>query len=93
MRFKIKSAEIMVKRGTAKATGQPFEIRSQHVFMENPITEEVIRFEVALGRDQSPYAPGVYTLSPESFVKGDYGDLTLGRVQFLPVSATSARAA
>lgn len=77
IKVEVKSAEVFTKSGNAKASGKPYEIRTQEGYAftvgrdgkPRPYPEKV---EVPLDKDQQPYKPGVYEISPSSFYVGDF---------------------
>lgn len=89
LRIVIKSAEVHSRKVTSK--GREITFRDQDGFLHHG--EEVRKIRVPLNRDQSPYAPGNYTLSDDSFRVNDYGDLTVGRLVLTPIAQGTTRAA
>jgi len=83
MRIEVKSTAVVIKKGTAKVSGRPFEIPEQEVWAE--FNEERRRVKVPLQDGQPPYAPGVYALSDASFIVNQFGSFEIGRVVLVPV--------
>lgn len=89
LRIVIKSAEVHARTITSK--GREITFRDQDGFLHH--NEEVRKIRVPLGKDQSPYAPGNYTVGDDSFRVNDYGDLAIGRLNLMPIAAGTTRAA
>jgi len=81
MRIQIRSADVQVKTGTSKA-GKPYSIPEQKGYIVDD--EMVLPFFFSLGRDQSPFAPGFYSLAASSFGVTPWGSLELERVKLEP---------
>lgn len=90
MKIVIKSAQFDIRRGISKA-GKPYELRVQTALLHRD--DEVQKFNVILGRDQTPYAPGNYVLGDDSFRVNDFGDLVIGRLNLSPVGAGVSKVA
>lgn len=84
MKIVVNSAEFEVRSGTSKA-GKPYQLRVQQGFMHH--AGEVRKFNIILGRDQTPYAPGNYTIGADSFSVNDFGDLIIRRLNLSPIGA------
>lgn len=89
LKIVIKSSEVHARKINSK--GREIEFRDQDGFLHH--NEEVRKIRVPLGRDQSPYAPGNYTVSADSFRVNDYGDLAVGRLVLSPLGAGVTKAA
>lgn len=97
IKIEIQSAEVRVKSGTSARTGKGYQIREQdgyaHTFdrqgKPNPYP---VRLAITLGDDQQPYAPGMYTLAPESLYTNRFNQLEIAPV-LRPVSPALAKAA
>jgi len=76
IRIEIKSAEF-TSRSFSDKTGKPRTVQNQeaYAFLAGAYPE---RIEIALW-DRAPYAPGYYTLSPDSVFVGKYKSLELKR--------------
>lgn len=85
MKIEVKSSEIEIRRGTSPKTGKPYELKEQWARMHHD--DEIRKFKIILGRDQSPYAPGVYVIGADSYRVNDFGDLIIGRLVLTPVGA------
>lgn len=90
MKIVIKSAQFDIRKGIAKS-GKPYELRIQTALLHRE--DEVQKFNVILGRDQNPYAPGSYVLGADSFRINDFGDLIIGRLNLSPVGAGVSKVA
>jgi hypothetical protein len=91
MFIEIKDSTVEVKRGNAKATGKAYEIQEQTGYM---VTEdERKRIVVPLRNGQSPFAPGRYVISAESFVVDQFGGLKIGRLVLLPAAQPQSKVA
>lgn len=96
IRIEIKDATVETRSGNRN--GRDWTIRSQTAWAftvgldgkPNPYPERV---SITLEDGSQGYAPGVYTLSPQSLYVGDFGRLTLGRPVLVPVQQKPAQAA
>jgi len=88
VKIRVKSTEVETVRIRGK--GGDFDSRRQVAYIET--AEEVRKVEVQLGKDQSPYAVGLYGIDDASFRVNQFGRLEVGRLILTPLSA-SARAA
>ena len=94
----VNSPKTAIKRGTAKATGNPYEIITQrgHLHQADTITGEItlVPIDLTLEKDAFPYDTGRYTLDASSLKVDQYGKLSIGRVKLVKVAAAvSAKAA
>lgn len=70
--------------------GKPASFTVQVAYVHLAGQKYPARIDIAARRDQAPYAPGLYTLSPESFyVGGKYGKLEFSPV-LVPIAAGTA---
>lgn len=90
MKIQIKSTEVETIKGNSRATGKPYEIRKQGALFQNG--DEVRKMNVMLGRDQSPYAPGLYEVDASSFDVNNFGDLFINRLVLSPLRAAQRAA-
>jgi len=95
IRIEIKSAKVNVKSGTAKASGKPYTIKTQEGYAHTVDREGKPRpypqqIEIALEKEQEPFAPGVYTIGPATLYVGDYNRLMLGRLVLIGVAPVAA---
>lgn len=92
IRILVKSSTVHTKAGNAKGSGKPYSIREQAAALDTGLDfPDPIR--IALNNDQPPYAPGVYTLSPDSFKAGAYGAIEVSRYPRLVPDTTASVAA
>lgn len=96
IRIEIKDQTVSTRNGNTR--GRDWTIRSQDAWAHthsrngnlNPYPEKI---SINLEDGQAPYAPGHYTLAPQSLYVGDFGRLSLGRPVLSPVQAKAAQAA
>jgi len=81
MKIRVKSTEVETVRIRGKRGD--FDSRRQTAYLET--ADEVRRVEVQLGKDQSPYAPGVYGVHESSFRVNDFSRLEIGRLVLDPL--------
>ncbi|OJW81599.1 single-stranded DNA-binding protein [Thiobacillus sp. 65-1402] len=95
----VNSQKTAIKRGTAKATGKPYEIITQrgHLHQADTITGEIslIPIDITLEPNAFPYDTGRYTIDASSLIVGQYGGLSIGRLKLfkLPAQAVNKAAA
>lgn len=96
IRIQITATEVQTRSGTARATGNPYTIRTQEAYAytvdpangkPRPFPE---RISLQLEDNQQPYNVGDYTLSPACVYVGDYGRLNLGRPVLVALKAQAA---
>jgi hypothetical protein len=95
MRIEIQDGKVDIRGGTIKQgdrAGQAWEIRQQTGYMYNggAYPEKIT---LTLPRDHAGYAPGFYTLAPESFVRGDFSVPQLAKVVTLVREVEAAKLA
>ena len=88
IKIEILSDVVNVKRGNAKVTGKPYEIREQigYAFLvdkDGVIPKYPTKIVVNLEDAQAPYPLGSYTLSPAALYVGDFDQLKIGRVSLV----------
>ena len=87
----VNSQKTATKRGTAKATGKPYEIVSQrgHLHQADTITGEIslISIDLTLDANAFPYDTGRYTLDASSLIVNQYGGLSIGRLKLSKLAA------
>lgn len=88
LKIVIKDAEVI----TTKVNGKSgvFESTSQTGWVDLPSGERR-KLRIRLGRDAKPYAAGEYQLGDASYNVSEYGDLGLGNLALVPITATSAQ--
>lgn len=95
----VNSQKTATKRGTAKASGKPYEITTQrgHLHQADAITGEIslIPIDLTLEANAFPYENGRYTIDASSLVVGQYGGLSIGRLKLfkLPQVVPQSKAA
>jgi hypothetical protein len=82
IKIEITGTEIRTKSGVSARSGKSYNIREQdgyaHTFdREGKPNRYPVRLAVSLGDEQAPYAPGVYTLAPESLYTNRYNQLEI----------------
>lgn len=87
--IEIKSQETRTKSGVSKK-GKPYSITEQFgwVTLANGETRRVV---IALEDGALPYASGRYELHRDSLYVDGFGQLALGRLKLVPVSAASVQ--
>lgn len=85
IKIEINSAEVRVKSGTSARTGKPYSIREQDGWAhtcdrQGKPNQYPVRVSISLGDDQAPYAPGTYTLAPESLYTNRFNQLEISPV-------------
>lgn len=87
----VNSQKTATKRGTAKASGKPYEIVTQrgHLHQADTITGEIqlIPITLTIGPNDFPYESGRYTLDASSLTVDQYGGLLMGRIKLSKVVA------
>lgn len=87
MLIRIKSNEVEMRGGT-RQDGSKWQIPEQTAYV---VTEdEIKRIRLSLAKGQTPYAPGDYIISAQSFVVDNFGSLKIGRLQLLPAAQKKA---
>lgn len=94
IKIEVVSAEVATKSGTSSRTGKPYSIREQvgyaHVTDRAGAPKKFpVEIKVPLSDDQTPYAPGFYTVAPCSFYVDRFGGLTIG-LELEPLAAAKA---
>lgn len=77
VRVEVVSGAVEIRKGTSKKTGEAYEMRQQEAYLHNGHAYPD-RFPLDVPKDSdrnflAPYAPGFYTLTPDSVGVGDYG--------------------
>jgi hypothetical protein len=89
LQIEVKSAATTDRGGVSQRTGKPWHATEQEAYAHvGEVYPVKIRFRLEDG--QRAYQPGLYFLSPESFFAGQYGDLTVGRLKLVAVTAAPA---
>lgn len=92
VRIEVRSTEIKEKNGVSKRTQKPYNIREQEAYLHRADKPYPVAMKIALGDQAHAYQPGFYTLAPESFFVGRFGDLEC-RPVMVPEGARPAKAA
>lgn len=91
----VTSQKTATKRGTAKASGKPYEIVTQrgHLHQADTITGEItlIPIDLTIAPNDFPYELGRYTLDPSSLTVGQYGTLQIGRIKLSKLSTPAVQ--
>lgn len=91
-KIEILSAEVFTKSGTSTKTGKPYQLREQAAALHDSANKYPQACRVNLGRDQAPYAPGLYELGSPLSV-GGWERLETNRDLGLVLVKQAARAA
>lgn len=89
MKIEIKTSEVITKSGTSK-NGRQYSIREQVGYALIPGEAYPVRVSLPLRDEQPAYQPGMYQVLDESYMVGDFGRLTIGRLQLAPVAASAS---
>jgi len=97
IKIEVNSPLVDTKQGTSSKTGKQYSIREQEAWgyffdMQGQPHPHPMRVRLTLDDTQQPYAPGVYTLAPESFYVDRFGQISI-RARLKPADAKSIRAA
>lgn len=97
IKIEIQSAEVKTKSGVSARTGKPYTIREQegyaHTFDRHGKPNAYpVRLSISLNDDQPPYAPGNYSLAPESLYTNRFNQLEISPV-LKPIVAAQPKAA
>jgi hypothetical protein len=92
LKIEIEKADVNVKSGVSARNQKQYQIREQNAYVHIPGQKYPQPIKLVLADDQQPYAPGSYTLAPESFFVGRFGDLQC-RPRLAPVVARTQGAA
>lgn len=82
MKIEVKSTEL-VERAITTKRGEPATLREQTLWIHNGEAYPE-RARLTLNRDQQPFAPGFYTLSPRCFRIGRFGELSVNLAFMVP---------
>ncbi len=96
LKIEVQAAEVNVKQGTSVKTGKPYSIREQDAWaycydQQGRPHPHPMRMRVTLEDNQQPYAPGIYTLAPESLYVDKFGQLAI-RAKLRPAVAAAKAA-
>ncbi|MDO9449342.1 MAG: single-stranded DNA-binding protein [Rugosibacter sp.] len=97
IKIEVSSAEVLTKSGIAAKTGKPYTIREQEAYAHTVSQDGTpqkypSRIKVMLKDNQQPYAPGFYTIAPESFFVDRFDSLDIGLI-LRPINAAAVKAA
>lgn len=91
MSIKILIQDASVETAMVNGKNGQFQTQRQTGWLDLPSGERrKIRLRVPQGG--KPWVVGAYVLGDNSFIVGQYGDLQIGALELLPVSATPAGA-
>lgn len=96
IKIEIENAEVKSKSGVSARTGKPYSMREQKgyaytVDQTGKPNKYPSTLVLTLRDDQSPYQPGLYTLSPASFYTNKYDQLEISPV-LVPLAQPAASA-
>ncbi len=92
IQIEIESSEVVIKSGNSAKTGKPYQIREQKAYVTLPGQKYPQNIKVTLDDNAQPYAPGLYTVGPDSFFVGRFEDLQM-RPRLVPLVKQQIRAA
>lgn len=97
IKIEVNTALVDIKQGTSSRTGKPYTIREQEAWgyffdMHGQPHPHPMRVRLTLDDTQQPYAPGVYTLAPESLFADRFGQISI-RARLKPADGKSLKAA
>ncbi len=97
IKVEIADSRVDVKQGTSSRTGKPYSIREQEGWgyffdVEGKPHPHPMRVRLTLEDSQEPYAPGTYTLAPESLYADRFGQISI-RARLKAADAKSLKAA
>lgn len=98
IKIEIKSTDINTKSGVSGKTGKPYTIREQSGYAhthdrDGKLFEYPVQMKVSLQDGSQPYAPGFYTLAPESLYTNGFQQLAITPVLKPLVSQSMQKAA
>lgn len=78
--IEIKSADVVERGGTARATGKVFKVREQHGWVDlgKAYPQEIV---LKLEHEEQPYAVGAYVVDARSLYVDRFGQLQIGRLK------------
>lgn len=89
MRIEIVNDAVITKNGTSRKTGQAYTLRQQEAVLV--LGQYDMRpLVITLGREQPGYPKGSYSIGPKSFKVTDFGDLTIGRLELVPLKGAQS---
>lgn len=85
----IEDVKTAVKEGISKAN-KPYKIVEQQAYVrliasDGQPEKYPAKISISLEDGAEPFKTGDYTLSPESFMVGDFGALRIGRLKLVPL--------
>ena len=97
MSIKIEVKTSPVQERSGEKNGKAWSIRTQtgwaYMFdQEGKPLDYPIKIQMQLEKNQQPYAAGNYTISPLSFLVGDFDKLSIGRLTLIPATTRAAAA-
>jgi hypothetical protein len=86
MKIEIRSDQVLVKNIPARGDKVALQFNEQLAAILDPNGGWPKPFKITLPTGAHPYRPGIYTLSPESFVTTEYEQLRLARdIKLIPI--------
>lgn len=89
--IKVEIRDALVERATVNGRNGSFTSERQVGWVQLP-SGETRRIRVRVS-DGKAYVPGLYSVSDDSFIVSQYGDLQLGALKLLPIGAVASAAA
>lgn len=81
LKIEIAQQAVETRNGTSKRTGQPYTIHEQEAYLHQEGKPYPTPMKLNIEANQQgipqPFAPGIYTLSPDSFYIDRYGSLAV----------------
>ncbi len=99
IKIEVSSDVVETRSGISARNNKPYSMREQEAYAHTVDRDGVIskypqKIKVTLRDNQPPYAPGFYTVAPESFYVDRFDSLSLGLVlRALPAAAAQPKAA
>lgn len=75
LKIEVKSTETVQKGGTGKRSGRAYSFKEQTAFAHIDGKPYPVEMSLTLNDNDAAYAPGLYTLAPDSFYIGDFRKL------------------
>lgn len=79
------NAEVRTQSGKSARTGRDYSINKQEGWFHNGIDPYPTKIAIALQKNATPFAPGLYEIDmAESVMVDRYGELTFGHLRLIP---------
>lgn len=77
IRIEVKSTETFQKSGTGKKSGKAYSFKEQAAWAHLPGKPYPVEVRLTLNDADTPHAPGIYTLAPESLYVDGFQSLAV----------------